>query len=213
MSEMPSQDPGHRPVASGEVVVASASAARRRLLTAAGIACGGEAAPVAEAEIKASLRAQGMDAAGAAAALAEAKAMAISARRPEAWVIGGDQILVCEGEWFDKPAAMPQARAQLRALRGREHELCCAVCVVRGGASLWCHVEHARLVMRRFSDRFLDRYLAQAGSQVLESVGAYQVEGLGIQLFSRIEGDYFAILGLPLLPLLAFLRQEEVIAR
>ena len=211
MSPTSSQDLGKlRPAAAPQVILASASKARRRLLEAAGIASVGDAASLAEGEIKASLRARGVDAAGAAAALAEAKAARVSARRPQALVIGADQMLVCGTEWFDRPADMAQARSQLRALRGRGHELWCAVCVARGGASLWHHVEHARLVMRRLPDPFIDRYLARAGPEVLESVGAYHIEGLGIQLFSRIEGDHFAILGLPLLPLLGFLRRHKV---
>jgi septum formation protein len=122
-------------------------------------------------------------------------------------------MLVCDGAWFDKPADAQEARGQLLALRGRRHELVSAVCVMRDGETLWHRVERPALTMRAFSEAFLDDYLARAGSDVLGSVGAYRLEKIGIQLFQRIEGDYFAILGLPLLPLLEFLREHGVIGR
>ena len=197
--------------AAPEVILASASRARLRLLEAAGISCDWEAASIDESGIKASLRADGAEAAQAAATLAELKALRVSEGRAGALVIGADQVLVCGAEWFDKPGDMADARAQLQALRGRGHELISAVCVVRDGAVIWHHAERARLVMRRFSDDFLDRYLEGLGRSALGSVGAYEIEGLGAQLFSRIDGDYFAVLGLPLLPLLEFLRGHKVI--
>ena len=122
-------------------------------------------------------------------------------------------MLVCDGAWFDKPETPAQARAQLVALRGRRHELVSAVAVVRDGERLWHHVERPALTMRSFSDGFLDDYIAQEGEALLGSVGAYRLEEAGIQLFARIEGDYFAILGLPLLPLLEFLRGHGMVAR
>lgn len=160
--------------------------------------------------VKAAL--QGVAVEDVALALADSKARAVAARRPGALVIGADQILECEGRWFDKPSTVAEAARHLRALRGRTHRLICAVVVVRDGERLWRHVAEARLTMRRFSDRFLDDYLASGGPAVLESVGAYRLEGLGAQLFETIEGDYFTILGLPLLPLLDFLRGERVVA-
>lgn len=193
------------------LVLASQSRTRLALLRRAGMACRTERAGIDEDEIKRALRREGASAAEAAETLAELKAVKVSHRYPGALVIGADQILECAGEWFDKPADLDQARAQLSALRGRPHELATAVVVARAGARLWHHLARPRLHMRAFSDAFLDFYLAQVGRAVCESVGAYQLEGLGAQLFSQIEGDYFAILGLPLLPLLDFLRHHGVV--
>jgi septum formation protein len=156
---------------------------------------------------------QGIAAEDVALALADSKARAVSARRPGAIVVGADQILECEGRWFDKPATVEEAARHLRALRGRTHRLVSAVVAVRDGERRWRHAAEARLTMRDFSDRFLEDYLARSGPAILESVGAYRLEGLGAQLFARIEGDYFTILGLPLLPLLDFLRGERALPR
>lgn len=144
-------------------------------------------------------------------ALAELKAMRVSARYPNALVIGADQMLQCDHIWFDKPVDINDARGHLTTLRGRMHELLAAVCVVRDGECIWRHLETARLTMRSFSDGFIDEYLDAVGDDVCLSVGAYQLEGRGAQLFSRIEGDYFTILGLPLLPLLGFLVDQGVV--
>src|SRR5579875_2174651 len=178
-----------------ELILASASPARARLLAAAGLDFRVEAAAVDEEAVRCAYRAEGAEAAECALALAELKARRISERYPGALVVGADQILVCDGLWFDKPAGMAEARAQLQALRGKPHALATAVCAVL-------------LTMRAFSDAFLDAYLAAEGSAILGSVGAYRIEGRGIQLFADIDGDYFAVLGLPLLPLLAFLRER-----
>ena len=123
-------------------------------------------------------------------------------------VIGADQILVCGGEWFDKPANLAEARSQLQTLRGRIHKLVTAACVVQEQACIWQGERWTKLTMREFSDTFLDTYLAAEGTAVLGSVGAYRLEGRGIQLFAQVEGDYFAILGLPLIELLGFLRER-----
>lgn len=195
----------------GALVLASASLARRSLLRAAGIAVEAQPAGVDEAEVKASLRSEGATAEAAAEALAEIKAQRVSRRRAGALVLGADQILECEGRWFDKPADRTSARAQLLALRGRTHRLVSSAVAVRDGMRLWHHTAEAALTMRPFTDDFLDLYLETAGPDALLSVGAYQIEGLGIQLFSRIRGDYFVILGLPLLPLLDFLRRQGVV--
>ena len=144
-------------------------------------------------------------------ALAELKAQRVSQRHKDALVIGADQMLQCGGIWFDKPPDLDHARGHLNALRGRTHELLSAVCVVRDGEVLWRHLESAQLTMRPFSDAFIDEYLAAAGDAVCASVGAYQLEGRGAQLFSCIKGDYFTILGLPLLPLLGFLVNHGVV--
>ena len=166
-----------------------------------------------EAAIKESAQAEGIPPEDAAMLLAEAKARRVARRHPEALVIGADQMLVCEGRWFDKPVGMDGAREHLRALRGRPHELVSAMVCWRGGARIWQHVARPRLTMRDFSDEFLEAYLAAEGEAVLTSVGAYRLEGPGVQLFSRIEGEHSAILGLPLLPLLGFLRQHGALLR
>lgn len=193
------------------VVLASKSAVRARLLRDAGLDCVCEPSPVDEAEIKAAMRADPVEA--VAQTLAELKAQHGSRRFPDAFVIGADQILECEGKRYDKPVDRDQARAQLCALRGRSHDLVSAAMVVRGGVRLWHHVDRVRLDMRDFSDGFLDSYLDAIGDAALASVGSYQLEGRGAQLFTRIEGDYFTILGLPLLPLLGFFREHGVLVR
>jgi len=194
------------------IVLASASQARRALLTAAGLDLVVDPAAVDEATLKASLAAEGAGPAEIAEALAELKASRVSSRHPGRLVIGADQILECEGRSFDKPADRAAARLQLSALRGRRHSLYSAALAMRDGHRLWHHVGRADLTMRAFGDSFLDSYLDRAGSAATASVGAYQLEGLGAQLFARIEGDYFTILGLPLLPLLEFLRGVGEIA-
>jgi septum formation protein len=136
----------------------------------------------------------------------------VSNRRPE-FVLGGDQMLDIDGQVLDKPKDMDEARAHLKLLRGREHKLVTAAVIARAGAPVWRHVEVPRLRMRAFSDAFLEHYLAEAGEGILSSVGAYQLEGLGAQLFERVEGDYFSVLGLPLLPLMAFLREHGLTGR
>jgi septum formation protein len=204
--------PGPR-AAETPVILASGSAVRARLLSEAGVAFRRVVAAVDEAELKTTLKAEGATAAMAAETLAELKAQRVSRRHPDALVIGADQILDCGGEWFDKPADPAAARAALVKLRGRSHVLHSAVAVVRGGDRLWHRNEHATLLMRDFGDAFLDAYLEAVGPAALQSVGAYQLEGLGGQLFARIDGDYFTILGLPLLPLLDFLRNHGVVGR
>lgn len=193
------------------LILASASGARRGLLSAAGLRFAAEAAAVDEAAIKEAAQAEGIPPADAALMLADAKAERIARRQPDALVIGCDQLLVCEGQWFDKPADVAAARAQLQHLRGRAHELVTAVVCHRHGGRVWQHVAVPRLVMRAFSDAFLDAYLAAEAEHVTQSVGAYRLEGPGIQLFERVQGDHAAILGLPLLPLLGFLRQHGVL--
>ncbi|BBK39756.1 Maf-like protein [Allostella sp. ATCC 35155] len=195
------------------VILASASRVRASLLTAAGLTFEVVVSAVDEDEIKRSLRADGADVATAADTLALAKAQRVSQRHPGALVIGADQILDCNGTWFDKPPDIAHARAQLFALRGRSHILATAVCVVRNGERIWHARAQPRLTMRTFTADFLDRYLEREGASVLSSVGAYRLEGLGVQLFAAIDGDHFSILGLPLLPLLEFLRQHGVVER
>jgi len=189
------------------LILASGSAARRRMLEAAGLMFEVEAPRVDEEAIKTSLRAEGVRPRDQADALAEVKALSISRRRP-GYVVGGDQMLAIDDDTLDKPKDMAEARAHLMRLRGKAHHLICAAVVAKDGAVIWRHIETPRLQMRAFSDAFLDEYLAQAGEVILSSVGAYQLEGLGAQLFDRVEGDYFSVLGLPLLALMRFLREH-----
>ena len=193
------------------VVLASKSAARAALLRGAGVSFSVDAARIDEAAVRDSLRAEGADAAAAAAALAELKAVQISNRHGGALVVGGDQILDCDGAWFDKPPDLARARADLMVLRGRTHHQHSAVCLAPDGSALWRHGARAELVMRAFSEDFLDAHLAACGADVLACAGAYRLEGPGAQLFSVVRGDYFTILGLPLLALLGALREHGVI--
>ncbi|MBL4666539.1 MAG: Maf family protein [Sneathiella sp.] len=193
------------------VMLASSSSARVKLLTDAGLSFDNISPNVDEEEVKLSLQAAGAGAGDTAVALAELKALRISRDCPEHFVIGADQMLECGGIWFDKPADMIHARAHLSSLRGKTHTLHNAVCVAKGNAIIWHHVNEAHLSMRKFSDEFLDNYMDQAGPVILQSVGAYQLEALGAQLFNKVEGDFFSILGLPLLPLLDFLRGHKVV--
>lgn len=194
------------------VVLASASAARQRLLAAAGIAAETDPAHIDEAAIKAECRRRGRSSADCAAQLAEAKARAVAPRHRGGLVLGADQLLDCAGEWYDKPRDREDARDQLRRLRGRSHELVTAATIVRDDDRLWRTIERPRVMLRRFSDAFLDRYLDAMGERALTTVGGYELEGLGAQLLEQVEGDYFAILGLPLLPLLQFLRGAGALA-
>ena len=194
------------------LVLASASAVRSRILENAGLAFEVDPAGIDESGIKTERRAAAASAAEVAKTLAEAKALAVSRRRPEAWVIGADQILAFQGAFLDKPRDMAEAASRLRRFRGRSHDLVSAVCVAFGGRSRWLYSEAATLYVRDFSDAFLDSHVADVGENVLASVGAYRLEGPGAQLFSRIDGDYFTVLGLPLLPLLGFLRGAGAVA-
>lgn len=193
------------------LILASQSRFRAGLLAAAGVAVETMAAHVDEAEIKQGARAEGASAEDTALLLASLKAERIARRHPEALVIGADQMLVCEGTWFDKPPDMAAARTQLLALRGRPHTLVTAVLCQRGGQRLWQHIAKPKLVMRHFSETFLDQYLALEGEVLTTTVGAYRVEGPGLQLFDRIEGEHSEIVGLPMLALLGFLRQHGVL--
>ncbi len=195
-----------------DLVLASASASRRRVLEAAGLGFTIDPPRADEEAAKASLRAAGLKPRDQADALAELKALSISRRR-SGFIIGADQMLAIEGEVLDKPKDMQEARAHLQRLRGKTHELLSAAVVARDGAIIWRHIETPRLTMRAFSDAFIDEYLAAVGEAALSSVGAYQLEGLGAQLFARVDGDFFSVLGMPLLPLLAFLREHGIVAR
>ena len=196
------------------LILASASPARARLLAAAGRVFEQRPAAVDEEAVRAALQAEQASPADAATALAELKAQRIAPEvPPDAVVLGADQILSCAGRWFAKPADLAAARAQLEELAGRAHDLTTAVVGVRGGARIWHGVAQARLWLRPCSAAFLDHYLASVGERALAAVGAYQIEGPGAQLFARIEGDHFAIQGLPLLEVLEFLRAQGVLVR
>lgn len=194
------------------VVLASKSASRRAILTAAGVSFEAVGSGVDEDRLKRQLLRDALGPCEIAMRLAEAKAVAVSAGRPEAVVIGADQTLDLDGALFDKAATLPEARARLHALRGRPHLLHSAVAAAQAGAVIWRRLESPRLTMRAASDAFIDAYLARHGEALLGSVGCYQLENDGAQLFEEIEGDYFAILGLPLTPLLNLLRDQGALA-
>ncbi|MBI4968791.1 MAG: septum formation protein Maf [Rhodospirillales bacterium] len=192
------------------LVLASASSARQAMLAGAGLDFTIDPAHCDEGAIKESRK--GQPALAIAQALAEAKALAVGRRHPESWVIGADQILECDGTLYDKPRDLAAARRQLQDLRGRTHELVSAVALARQGRIDWTACDRARLTLRDFPDAELDAYLERVGVTALASVGAYRIEGPAIRLFERIEGDHFTILGLPLLALLAALRQRGALS-
>ena len=188
------------------LVLASASPTRSAMLTAAGLSFTIDPADIDERAIADKQIAGGATGGDVAAALASAKALDVGARHTGALTLGADQTLVCEGRFLNKSADLEKAREQLSFLAGKTHELFSAASVVSSDEIVWSHVSRARLRMRAFSPAFLSHYLAAMGDKACASVGAYQIEGLGIQLFEHIEGDHHTILGMPLLPLLAFLR-------
>jgi septum formation protein len=195
---------------SDPLVLASKSEVRRTMLEAAGIPVETRPADIDERGIEAASGEAGPG--EVAALLAREKALAVSAKLPGRLVVGADQTLALGRERFSKPAGRAAAREQLQSLRGRTHELYAAIAVSYDGGVLCRHTAQASLTMRPFSDSFLDAYLDAAGAAVTRSVGGYQLERIGIQLFERIEGDHFTILGLPLLPLLGFLREQGSLA-
>ncbi|PKQ08236.1 MAG: septum formation protein Maf [Alphaproteobacteria bacterium HGW-Alphaproteobacteria-11] len=197
------------------LILASASAVRASLLKGAGLDFEVADSRLDEEEVKRGFagRDDAADTDALALKLAAEKARAVSRGNPQALVIGADQILSCEGKRYDKPKSMAEARANLLAFRGRPHILHSGVALVANDVVVWSHAGQAHLTMRDFTDDFLDEYLALAGERVLKSVGCYQLEGPGVQLFERIEGDYFTILGLPLLPLLDELRARGAVLK
>ena len=192
------------------LILASRSAARRAMLTGAGVPYSAQDAGVDEHAIKTSL--EGIEAAELALELARAKALAVSRHDPEAWVLGSDQTLDFNGGMISKAKDLSEARRRLEQMRGHTHHLNAGVALAWGGAVVWSGVDTARMTMRRFSDDFLDAYLEAESEGLLGSVGCYRLEGMGSQLFDRVDGDYFTVLGMPLWPVLAELRRAGVIA-
>ena len=193
------------------IILASGSAIRRQILDGAGLDYEVIVKPVDEAAIKASMLNEGAKPRDIADALAEAKSIRVSRQTP-GLVIGADQIMEMDGEIFDKPKDMDEARARLWAMRGKSHRLIGAAVISENGAPVWRHASKTVLTVREFSQDFLDDYLDAEGEGILSSVGAYKFEGRGAQLFSHVEGDFFSILGLSLLPVLDYLRTRGAIA-
>ena len=194
------------------LILASGSNSRARVLEAAGLAFIVEPPGLDEAVMRQAVGGKGsLSPHDVAEVLARAKAEAVSDLAPKAYVIGGDQVLALGDTIFSKPDSMEAARRQLLDLSGRTHTLHTAVAVATDGETIWAETTIATLSMRKLSPEFIGRYLAAAGEEVLSSVGAYQLESLGVQLFEKVDGDYFSILGLPLIPLLDTLRRERVI--
>jgi len=196
----------HKPL-----VLATASRSRRQLLENAGVAFEALATNVDEDAIKVTALADGLSVEDTALVLAEAKARAAQSAHPDSLIVGADQMLALGPERFDKPVSMSAARSQLQSFRGKRHTLYSAVVLLGPQGKIWGHVEPAHIQMRDFSDTFLDRYLAEVGEDAMRSVGGYFMEGIGVQLFDRVDGDFFTVLGLPLTPLLDALRKARVL--
>lgn len=193
------------------LLLASTSKTRLKLLQDISLPVETQGADVDERAIEAGLQKDGADPVQVALALARAKASDVAQKNHDRWVVGADQTLALGAEQFHKPVSIAGARDHLQRLRGKTHQLHSAIVCMNVGREVFAHVESAHLTMRNFGDDFLEAYLGAAGSAVLQSVGAYQLEGLGIHLFDKVEGDHSTILGLPLLPLLAFFRQAGLV--
>lgn len=189
-----------------ELILASKSPVRAKILENAGLRFLVISAQIDERSVEAPLLKAGSNPADIAQILALAKAEDVSKKNPEAYVIGCDQVLSFEDQLLHKVNDMEAARRRLLDLSGKTHHLETAICLVRNGRTMWSHIERATITMRKYSPEFVGRHLARVGEGVLASVGAYQFEGVGVQLFEQVEGDFFTILGLPLLPLLTQLR-------
>ena len=194
-----------------KIVLASGSVARREILRSAGLDFDVVPADIDEDSVKHIMRLEGCSALETAQALADLKAGEVSKVHTRAMVIGADQMLECNGSWFNKPRSLDGARSQLMELRGQKHELSSSITAAQCGKVVFRHGVTSGLTMRSFSESFLDSYLQLESQNVCKSVGGYRIEGNGIQLFSSVTGSYFDILGLPLLPLLTFLRTEAIL--
>ena len=195
----------------GTLILASSSSVRRRLLESARVPFKAIASRVDEAPIKAGCKAQKFSSAETAMLLARAKADDVGKDYPDDFVLSADQILTCGGLWFDKPTGRDGVRDHLMRLAGQTHQLINATVVVHGGTVVWEHQDTITMIMRPLSEFFIEAYINEVGDTAQQSVGGYQLEGLGAQLFDRTDGDFFSILGLPLLPLLAFLRDRGIV--
>jgi len=195
------------------IILASNSAARQKMMLDAGVNFSVHAASVDENAQKAALLRDGMSGSNIADALASSKAVIVSKKLPDAYVIGSYEILDCEGVMFSKPATIAEARTQLTVLRGQKHSLFSAAVVAIGGQPVWRSVGQTDLWMRQFSDRFLDQYIANEGDALLQTVGCYRLESGGVRLFSRIRGDYFTVLGMPLVELLSYMAETGVLLK
>lgn len=193
------------------LVLASGSASRKKLLTAAGVSFLADPADLDEVALTRGLVERGADAVKVACELAGQKALSVSRRHPGKLVLGADSVIAFGGAFLSKCVSLEEARALLHKLSAKEHLLVSAAALARDGELLWTHASPARMTMRSLSHKFLDDYLAQEGSAILSSVGCYHYEGRGAQLFDKVDGDYFSVLGLPLLPVLAELRREGVL--
>ena len=196
---------------SASVILASGSEIRQQLLLGAGVAIKVETSPVDEPSIMAALLQENAKPRDIADTLAEYKGRRVAIKNPDKIVISADQVLVCEGQVYSKPDTQEQAMTQLQQLRGKGHQLLSAVVIFEDGAPVWRHIGRAQLVMRDFSDAFLAEYIQKIGDDILTTVGCYKLESLGVQLFSQVQGDYFTILGLPLIEVLGFLRTRGVL--
>ncbi|WP_404423567.1 Maf family protein [Thalassospira australica] len=193
------------------LILASSSKARYSMLKNAGVACEAIASMIDEDGYKQSMKAEGASAAEAAETLAEMKALRMYRQQPDGIVIAADQMLECNGIWFDKPRDRDNTRAQLRALRGKTHQLVSAAVIYKEGSRIWGTIDTAHLTVRNFTDEWLENYLDTVGDEIYNCVGGYQLEGIGAQLFTEVRGDYFTVLGLPLLPLIGFLRDHGIL--
>lgn len=193
------------------VVLASGSVTRRRILSDAGVPFHVDIPHVGEGALKQSCRDNGLTVEQTALELACAKALQVSERYPETLVLGADQILECDGIWFDKPGDYGQAKKQLMILSGKTHRLVSGVALCMNDHVMWKKTDNAFMTMRSLFEKHIEKYLYKAGDKILASVGSYQVEALGVHLFEQMEGSWFTILGLPLLPVLDVLRQHGIV--
>ncbi len=194
-----------------ELILASASLARNRLLKNAGVAFHAVASDIDEVAMKRELKLDNQCPNAVVKALATAKAAKVGKKYPKTTIIGSDQLLVCNHQWFDKPTSIETARNQLERLSGRVHQLVNSTVIIKNSVAIWNYQNIINVEMRELSSDLIDEYLTKEGGAVCESVGAYKLEGYGAQLLKQVDGDFFSILGLPMFPLLGFLREQEIL--